>query len=421
MSRQALLGSALWVCGILFAAACNPAVDDDDSTFIPPPPPPGCQTNEATMGLELCNNIDDDCDGDVDEGDDGGILRQACDLGCGGGLQTCENGAWGECVAAAPKEEVCNGIDDNCNDEIDEGCECIHGMTQPCGTDVGACRAGIQQCVDGVLNQECFGEIGPEPMEICTNGVDDNCDGNIDEGCQCTPNDTQTCGIDEGACRSGTLTCDGQGQWSLVCDGAIDPVAETCNGIDDDCDGRADWNIATGVGWDDDPFEGSNTCGGATSLPNAVDGGGWISLNVSDPANLQTYPTIYPIGDEDWYRFRAEETSHGACFPGSSQCAFVLVVQLELSGAANEEDYEVCVAVTDNCTAVGPDNLICSTASRWVPSANSYVMGVKWGGTCGGDDSRQVKVRVRNKAGAQSCSYYQIHAHFEYDPEEPCP
>lgn len=414
MSRQRLLSVPLVVL-----VACGPSLDDDDSTFVPPPPT-GCSSNAATMGIEECNGRDDDCDGEVDEAPGGGALKRPCDGGCGGGTQVCAEGAWGECEATKPREEICNGIDDNCNDEVDEGCDCIHGMTQPCGTDVGACRAGIQQCVDGVLNPTCHGEV-TAVGEICTNGVDDDCDGEIDEGCQCSPGDTQVCGMNEGICQAGTLTCDGNGRWSRTCEGAVEPRAETCNGLDDNCDGRADWNVSTNVGWAEDPFEGTDTCGGATSLPNVVDSAGWVSLQVSNPADITTYPTIYPMGDEDWYRFRAEEVSHGACFPGNAQCAFVLVVQLELSNTVDEKDYEICVAATDNCSAVGPDNLICSSAARWVASANSYVMGLKWGGTCGGDDSRQVKVRVRNTAGANSCSYYQLHAHFAYDDSEACP
>lgn len=405
---------------VLVLAACNPSVGDDDSSFKPPPPPPTCTANQMTNGLELCNGIDDDCDGVIDEAPGGEPLRQPCESVCGGGLQVCDQGQWTECLTTEPAEEVCNGVDDNCNDTIDEGCACIHGMTEPCGTDVGACRTGIKQCVNGMFVEACHGEVGPVD-EICNNGTDDNCDGRIDENCQCAPDETQVCGKDVGICQSGTLTCDQMGQWGTECVGSIEAETETCNGLDDDCDGEVDWNTATGTGWRADPFEGTNTCASATPMGDVVDSAGWTSLEVSDPTNLSTYPTIYPPGDEDWYAFRAQTVSHGACFPGATQCAFVLAVQVELSGAANPEDYEVCVAVTDNCGSVGQNNLICSNMSRWVPDANSYVLGVKWAGTCGSDDSRQVKVRVRNTESASACGYYQVHANFAYDPDEPCP
>src|SRR5690606_34558414 len=46
--------------------------------------------------------------------------------------------------------EVCNGVDDNCDGMIDPGCGCANGATQPCGLDIGECRRGTETCVMGV-------------------------------------------------------------------------------------------------------------------------------------------------------------------------------------------------------------------------------------------------------------------------------
>src|SRR5690606_20492513 len=104
-----------------------------------------------------------------------------------------------------------------------------------------------------------------------------------------------------------------------------------------------------------------------------------------------------------------------------SQCAFVLMVQLELAAGADRSDYEVCMATTNDCGLINPTSLFCSDADDWFPDVQSYVIGVKWGGTCGADDSRDVRVVVRNKGSAQACEYYLLHASFRYDDTQSCP
>src|SRR5437588_361505 len=68
--------------------------------------------------------------------------------------------------------------------------------------------------------------------------VDDNCDGRVDEGCACTDGALRLCGSNVGACRTGTQTC-GRGAWG-ACTGGVTPGPETCNGVDDNCDGLTD-------------------------------------------------------------------------------------------------------------------------------------------------------------------------------------
>ncbi|MCX8147238.1 MAG: hypothetical protein N3D84_02110, partial [Candidatus Woesearchaeota archaeon] len=66
-------------------------------------------------------------------------------------------------------------------------------------------------------------------------------DGQIDEGCACTPGQTRQCGpaTDAGECAYGTQTCTA-GAWG-ECVGAIYPTAEICNdNIDNDCDAKTD-------------------------------------------------------------------------------------------------------------------------------------------------------------------------------------
>jgi len=57
--------------------------------------------------------------------------------------------------------------------------DCSEGEKIPCGSNIGACEQGIRTCQDGQWG-DCVGDTDPE-TEICTNGLDDDCDGMVDE------------------------------------------------------------------------------------------------------------------------------------------------------------------------------------------------------------------------------------------------
>ena len=90
---------------------------------------------------------------------------------------------FGACVGSVGPalSDTCAPDDDsNCNGLLNEGCACINGQTRPCGpdTELGSCQRGVQTCGNGAFGQ-CVGAVFPAPRD-CESPADDDCDGRPD-------------------------------------------------------------------------------------------------------------------------------------------------------------------------------------------------------------------------------------------------
>jgi hypothetical protein len=171
---------------------------------------------------EVCNGRDDNCDGTIDEG----LGTTTCGMGaCRRTVQNCVMGMTQMCTPGMPSVEVCNGMDDDCDNVVDEDLG-----TLSCG--MGVCARMVPACVMGTP-QIC---IPGSPMPEVCNGLDDNCNGTVDEG---NPGGGGTCSTGmPGICSTGTQQCQAG---SLHCVPNMMPApAESCNGLDDNCDGLVD-------------------------------------------------------------------------------------------------------------------------------------------------------------------------------------
>ena len=140
--------------------------------------------NDNTTGLfDVCNNLDDDCDPSSPDGSEDPFIG-ACDGPdsdfCVEGYRTCVNGTLVCGDTSSDSLDLCNAVNDDCDNASADGSE-DPAVGTPCdGPDADLCLEGTRFCSGGALG--CTDTTGNSP-EICGDAIDNDCDGETDEGC----------------------------------------------------------------------------------------------------------------------------------------------------------------------------------------------------------------------------------------------
>ncbi len=353
---------------------CNGLDDDCDGVIDNGLTCSGC-------GPEICNGRDDDCDGTADNGSMPGV-GDVCgiDVGeCQTGHLICSAGHLVCSGNSGPSTEVCDGKDNDCDGVVDNitrecydfptGCMNVSSdVNNPHFECMGRCIPGFQTCT---IQTEpgfgtCTGELGPQ-QELC-NGVDDNCDGNVDED---FPMLGQECERGQGLCHTtGHYICSPDGT-GVVCDAiVVAGVPESCNGVDDDCDGVVD-NFPAGEPPPAPIGQACGSCGGTYACMNGqvVCQGGAAQPEVcngkddncdgliDNPPPGGTLPgtgaTCVP--DDPLHPGTPLFTVTGSCKAGHTECVAGGIVCLGYTGPQPE----TCNGIDDNCDGVVDNGATC--------------------------------------------------------------
>ncbi len=328
-----------------------------------------CDDNAAWSwpnASEICDDADNDCDGEIDEnaggtwyvdadGDgygDPGLSQEGCD---GGQLvdngDDCDDGESGAHPAA---DELCNGVDDDCDGEVDNApldptswyLDSDSDGYGDAAEETVACNAPPDHVADATDCDDSRLDAYPDAAELC-DGIDNDCNGIVDDdtptwfqdldsdghgdatvsltdcnepvgyvslGDDCDDGDAtaypsapELCnGVDDDC--SGSVPADEEnvdGDSYRVCDNDCDDTVDTiypgadeyCDGVDEDCDGVADNDAVDAVPWyldfDGDGYGDASvvTLGACTQPPDTVDN----SLDCID-FDDQVFP-----GQPDWF------------------------------------------------------------------------------------------------------------------------
>jgi hypothetical protein len=248
---------------------------------------------------EVCDNKDNNCNGSTDEN----LTRPtSCGVGeCAGntGEETCSAGSWGGDTCdplAGATAEVCDYLDNNCDGNTDEGVTNTYYRDNDLD-DYGDFNITIEDCIvysGYVLNStDCNDNdffINPGATEVCDN-LDNNCDDNIDENLT----RPTTCGVGECSGNTGQETCTAGSWGGDTCDPLSGATAEVCDDLDNNCDGNTDEGLPLNDYYADgdtdtfgDPNNSIQDCGSAPA--------GYVSDNTDcDDTNPDINPAACDI------------------------------------------------------------------------------------------------------------------------------
>ncbi len=186
-----------------------------------------CGAIAGTPTTETCDGLDNDCNGTADDGNPGSaaICMSGLPGVCSPGQTNCQGGSL-VCVPnvmPGSQMEVCDTLDNDCDGAVDDGL----GLGAPCDNGLGACQTNGQIVCDGSGGTTCNASPGLPSEEVCGDSVDQDCDGVLDNGCVDTDGDGL---FDDVELAIGTNPNDADSDDDGVADGAEPSLAQDFDG-----------------------------------------------------------------------------------------------------------------------------------------------------------------------------------------------
>ena len=323
---------------------------------------------QICSGTDQCGDglycIDGVCCSSVCDG-----LCRRCDLPGREGI--CSNIAYGDDPDLECGLVTCGGYYYGWEDNICYRAANVSGADVSCNGQ-GACQTAADLCSSqprGVQEIVC--------NETCQQPDTGTCSGTSIGKCNNLDLGNLTCGT--GACQRTVPACE-NGAENVCVPGS--PGNESCNNIDDDCDGVVDNHISSAA----DNYEPNETASTAYDLGT-----------VATDANQVSFPgTIYPAGDVDYLMFYAHEVS-SLCVPFTNE-SFTIEVLLTPPTGEDCVDYDLVLYDAD-------DNYLRSSS---LSGCATETIEYTWAGVCTQNDSRYFNVRIRPWEDAWECESYTL-------------